>query len=377
MKIISTGSEYRIVDDSLKTYNVLPAKIYTIQFSKQMGFFLEEFNEITINEKIYGVHEKKVIKVLNSFKRAERNLGVILSGDKGIGKSLFAKLLVERAIKNGTPVIIADSYYPGIASFIQSIEQEIVILFDEFDKTYAGKHEDRESLLDPQTEMLTLFDGISTGKKLFIITCNELRNLNDYLVNRPGRFHYHFRFDYPKGDEIREYLIDKGITDENEIKKVIAFASKIKLNFDCLRAITFELSDGSSFEEAIGDLNIINLNREEYIVILYFNGGKRIKTISRMIDLFDGNDEITLDIEVPGFSYWTLGELTFIPTDAEFDISKGLYVIDSKNATWSQRMTIDEDDSDSEKKAFNEWNGAEFQYATIARKYDRSIHYTV
>ena len=57
--------------------------------------------------------------------------------------------------------------------------------------------------------MLTLFDGFSTGKKMFIVTCNSLYDLNDYLVNRPGRFLYHFRFDYPTAEEITQYLQDK------------------------------------------------------------------------------------------------------------------------------------------------------------------------
>ena len=62
---------------------------------------------------------------------------------------------------------------------------------------------------DPQSGLLSLFDGTSQGKKLFIITCNSLSKLNDYLVNRPGRFHYHFRFEYPSSEEIMEYLTDK------------------------------------------------------------------------------------------------------------------------------------------------------------------------
>ena len=49
--------------------------------------------------KIYGVHTEKVFKVLNSFEKVNRSLGVILSGDKGIGKSLFAKLLAIEAMK--------------------------------------------------------------------------------------------------------------------------------------------------------------------------------------------------------------------------------------------------------------------------------------
>lgn len=108
----------------------------------------------------------------------------------------------------GYPVIIVDQAFPGIASYIESIEQEVVFLFDEFDKTFGSNHDS-----DPQSTFLSLFDGTSQGKKLFIITCNSLHGLNDYMVNRPGRFHYHFRFGYPTGEEIRQYLTDTGGTD--------------------------------------------------------------------------------------------------------------------------------------------------------------------
>lgn len=162
----------------------------------------------------------KVDKVLSSFHCAERNLGVILSGDKGIGKSMFAKLLCIKAVEAQLPVILIDSCVPGIARFIESIEQECVVLFDEFDKTFKNTHDH-----DDQSALLTLFDGTAGGKKLFIVTCNELYRLSDFIVNRPGRFHYHFRFNYPEPDDIRAYLKDK-LKPEfyGEIEGVVQFA---------------------------------------------------------------------------------------------------------------------------------------------------------
>lgn len=259
MRIIKVGNTFRTYDDSLETFDKLPAQNYVVRFQKNSGFFLEKYADIEIKEKTYGVHMSKVEKVLKAFPKAEKNLGVILSGNKGIGKSLFAKTLAVEATKVGLPVIIVDTYIPGIASFIEEIEQEVMILFDEFDKTF-GSIKAADGMADPQTEMLTLFDGLSQGKKMFVITCNDLNSLNSYLVNRPGRFHYHFRFEYPSDVEITEYLEDK--LDKqyySEIEKVISFAHKVDLNYDCLRAIAFELNFGEPFETAIKDLNIINL----------------------------------------------------------------------------------------------------------------------
>ena len=124
---------------------------------------------------------------------------------------------------------------PALLPGIESIEQEVVFLFDEFDKTFGsvclGANE-----ADPQSALPSMFDGTAQGKKLFIITCNSLYKLNDYLVNRPGRFHYHFRFDYPSPEEIQAYLTDKlRPAYIGEIRKVILFSKKVALNYDCLR----------------------------------------------------------------------------------------------------------------------------------------------
>lgn len=227
MKIIETGTTYKVYGEDLVVLDNLPAQTYKVGFGQFTGFFLEKQHDLEIKEdKIYGVHEEKANKVLNRFEKSRKNLGVILSGDKGIGKSLFARLLAQKAIQNGIPVILVDDFIPGIDDFLNDIKNEVLVLFDEFDKTFARSKDN-----DPQSKMLSLFDGTSSGKKLFVVTCNNYRDLNEYLINRPGRFHFHFRFEYPTADEVKDYLRDK--LDEkyhSEINKVASFSRKIKLN---------------------------------------------------------------------------------------------------------------------------------------------------
>lgn len=337
------------------------------------GFFLETYPNIEITEKIYGVHREKVAKVMNSFKLFDRNLGVILSGAKGIGKSICAKLLAEDAITKGYPLIVVNQYIPGIADYITSIEQEVVVLFDEFDKTFFSG--DRDSIGDPQTEMLTLFDGLSMGKKLFVVTCNELKNLNDYLVNRPGRFHYHFRFDYPTDGEVREYLTDKlGTNLADEIEKVVEFAHKVDLNYDCLRSIAFELSIGSSFEEAIADLNIMNIQREHYNIVAIFKDGGRSRVCKNFcMDLFDDVELWTDLYDEDGYEF----RIKFNPTDAVYKYELGGNVIFSKDMPdidWYDNY-YDDDEKDIEK--LNARKQRELDYILIRRNYGKNIHYAV
>ena len=129
MKAIQSGNTFRIYDNSMKTYDQLPPNAYLVNFSEKTGFFLTLYSDIDIKEKVYGVHDEKVNKVLASFQQFQRNLGVILSGDKGIGKSLFSKMLAQRGIELGIPLIIANNYIPGIGEYLNSIEQEVIVLW--------------------------------------------------------------------------------------------------------------------------------------------------------------------------------------------------------------------------------------------------------
>lgn len=375
MKVVNTGNTYRIYNDSLKTFDKLPAQAYAVCFHPQQGFWLEKFSTLEINEKIYGVHMTKVEKVFNSFKSFSRNLGIILSGDKGIGKSLFAKLLCIKSVENGYPLIIVNNYIPGIADFLNEIEQEVVVLFDEFDKTfYAGKNNDNTTK-DPQTEMLTLFDGISMGKKLFVITCNDLRSLNDYLVNRPGRFHYHFRFEYPQAEEIREYLQDK-LEEQywGEINEVVSFSKKINLNYDCLRAIAFELALGLKFKEAISDLNIVNITREVYDLYLYLSDGTKMVQKSICLNMFD-DDEVHIGFDYK--DYYDLLEATFSPTENIYSLEQGGCVIPGDKI----EIEVDEDYKDSSNpkavEMYEKFSQLKPQYLLIKKQKGKNIHYAV
>lgn len=369
MQIVQNGTQYVIYDNSISTHNALPAQNYVVRFSKDQGFFLESYAPIEIKDpKIYGVHHSKVDKIMNSFKLSNRNLGVILSGDKGIGKSLCAKLTAIRAVSEGMPVIIVDKFIPGIASFLEEINQEVMILFDEFDKTFGGVSRTSENSADPQATMLSLFDGVSPGKKLFVITCNNLRNLNEYLTNRPGRFHYHFRFEYPTPSEIRQYMEDS-IAPEyyGEIDAVIMFSCKINLNYDCLRSIAFELNQGITFAEAIKDLNILNLNSEKYRLHLCFEDGTYY-TANQYLDLFGENKE---NISFHDREHTIYFNATIDSTLCKFNTQAGAYIISADDAA----VVVDKDytDEDVKEKALAMCP----TYIRIMRIRERNIHYAV
>lgn len=371
MQVVQSGYTFRTYDDSVKTYAGLPAGCYDVNFDKQTGFFLSKHDDIEINEKVYGVHLEKTQKVLNAFSQFQRNLGVVLSGDKGIGKSLFAKVLANEGIKQGLPLIIVNTYVPGIADYLQSMNQEMIVLFDEFEKTFG-----RQGDMNPQVEMLTLFDGISTGKKLYVITCNEIRSLNDFLINRPGRFHYHFRFEYPTSTEIEEYLHDK--LDEcyyGEIEKVITFARRVNLSYDCLRAIAFELQNGLAFEVAIKDLNILHLDSEKFNLRLHFEDGSVSSLRNQYLDSFS-DETLSFEFQDPVTKYWCIN-LTFTPCDSHFCTDVGSMIIDGDKIGYEVQDYYNDSEDEKAKEVYTRLSAAKPKYLSLHRVMSKSIHYTV
>ena len=301
MKIIESGGQFNIYGgNSIMTYNELPANYYKVCFNENKGFWLELHPEMQLKEsKIYGSHNEKADKVLNSFDMFNRNLGVMISGNKGLGKSLFARLLSRKAIERGLPVIVVNFYAPGIMDYIDSIQQEVLVLFDEFDKTFEEK-----SNFNPQHEVLNVLDGLCIGKKLFAFVCNDLSEISDYMLNRPGRIHYHFRFGYPTGEEMREYLKDKLEPQyHNQINDIVRFSHMVKINYDCLRAIAFELNNGYGFKESINDLNIIrseDSRNYSKLEVRYKNGRTFVRVMDLNLFVQESSKNIWLSDEGPG-----------------------------------------------------------------------------
>lgn len=344
MNVIEVGTSYRIYGDAIKTHQQLPAEIFEVQFSMTSGFFLELAHDIEIKEeKIYGVHHEKLAKVKRGFSVAERNFGIILSGDKGMGKSLFAKLLAKDMKAAGLPVILVNSGFPGVSGFLESIEQEVVVIFDEFEKTFRqGKGEDSNN---EQDEFLTLLDGFSTGKKLFAITCNRVEELSSYFVNRTGRFHYHFNFAYPNYDEVREYCIDK-LDDPNEtiLEQLASYTSIAKINYDCLRAICFELNQGYEYKEVINDLNVPKVAFERYAVVIEFADGTASQLTERF-DMFANLQFFGVGMNTSDGKDWMSGRVEFNPKTITWDYRIGIGTTSGVNVD-PARFTWYDDDQD-------------------------------
>ncbi|MCM1324392.1 MAG: AAA family ATPase [Acetobacter sp.] len=327
MNIVASGSMFQVYGDDVRTFKELPAESFEVNFNKMIGFYLTKRPDLVANEeKIYGDHERRAEKVMRSYALSERNFGIILSGQKGIGKSLLARVLAQKAIAAGMPVITVSIAVPGIANFLASIEQEVLIIFDEFEKTF-GKHDDD----DPQEELLSLFDGLDNGKKLFCITCNDPKKLNEFMINRPGRFHYHFSISNPSDEEVRQYMTDKLLPQyQNMIEKVVGFSQTIHMTYDYLRAIAFELNQGYSIEEILQDLNISRANDVNFDIQVELSNGEIYTAYSEQIDLY--SDRLNRNIRMSDAKYKMFIYISLRGTDIHS--KDGVLTIDADKVNW-------------------------------------------
>lgn len=324
MKIVKTGNISRIFPDDLQTFDSLPVGNYKVCFNALMGFYLQDMDSFKMTEQPYGKHPLKIAKIKKLYQNIDRSVGAILSGRKGMGKSMFARLLsIDFAESFGMPTLIVTDAHLGITDFIESIKQEVVVLFDEFEKTFDsgegyrhGNDQKPNPHKESQEKMLGLFDGISQTKRLYLVTVNDIRRVNQYMMNRPGRFHYHIQFQHPSADEIELYLKDKLKPEfHHQITIVKRFANRFDLNYDSLRAIAFDLNLGYSFLETMEDLNVSSTESESvrYTINVYHSDG----TVGT------AETDINLMSSAVAFRYHTpsgdSGYVRFSPLEIEID----------------------------------------------------------
>lgn len=291
--IVLSGGKFRLYDDSVQTFARLPVATYAIDFSKMTGYSLRQIAALAPGEEtVYGSHVQRVDRIVSGYEAMDRSLGVILSGDKGIGKSLMLRMIAERAREQlELPTILVQHSTPGLASFLDNLG-EVVVVFDEFEKVFANNGED-----EAQVQFLSLFDGLSMTKRLYVLSVNDLKGVNQFMLNRPGRFHYHMRFAYPEPETVATYLRDQvpGIS-VAQVDEVVDFSRKYDLTFDHLRAIAFELRRGERFAEVIGDLNIKRIERSDsYVEARITWLGGEVNVLTGPIDLFDRNATQTIN----------------------------------------------------------------------------------
>ena len=233
---IRNGNSWRIADDaSLDIHSQLPAGNYVIVQDMHGNLLLQQVDTFELKGKRYGDTDRNRDRIFNTFTDRSSSTGVMLTGEKGSGKTMLAKSLAIRCAEDGIPCILINQDWRGEAfnSLLQDISQPCMILFDEFEKVYDS---------DEQEEMLTLLDGVFPSKKLFVLTCNDKWRVNQHMRNRQGRIFYMLDFTGLDEDFVVEYCHDN-LKNLANIDGVLTVAGLFEeFNFDMLKALVEDMN---------------------------------------------------------------------------------------------------------------------------------------
>ena len=231
---LQKGSEFTLVEGEFDVISKIKPGIYNITKDLQ-GWHLEKFQEkFEFPHKIYGLHTNFIKYILKTYHNTTGNLGVLMNGVKGSGKTVCSKILANEL---ELPVIIVKSWGSENSSLIEylgSFNFDCVLFFDEFEKQFENN----------DNTILQIMDGVYNDKdsrRVFILTTNDL-NINENLISRPSRIRYIKSFENLDLDTAKEYLNDN-LNNKEEIEDVLNFLETLENStIDVLKSIVAEIN---------------------------------------------------------------------------------------------------------------------------------------
>lgn len=230
---MSANNNYTQINPDFIIEKNLPVGVYNMLMTK-MGPKLEKFKDkFEFDYKLYGLQEKFINYILKTYENTTGNLGVLLNGTKGTGKTVTAKILANNF---NLPILLFknfEDYNDTMLEFVSKIEQDCVILLDEYEKMFSEK--------DPT--IIRLMDGLYNNKyrKIFILTTNNL-SINDNMLSRPSRIRYIKQFGNLDFDTINEYL-DDNLEDASLKDETLNLIDTLSIiTIDILKSLTLEIN---------------------------------------------------------------------------------------------------------------------------------------
>lgn len=256
---VKNGNDYYLREVS-QQIKILPKGVYKLnqnRMTKEL-YLSQVQDEFSFPYKVYNIETGFVDRVKKTYDNTTGNLGMLLNGIKGTGKTVTAQMVCN---KLGLPVIIVHQPFEDIPSFLNELQQDVIVFFDEYEKMYR----------DYDNDILTVMDGVLNTKfrKVFLLTTNKLY-INDNLIQRPGRLRYIKTFsDLPLAvimEIVDDKLVHKQFRDD-----CIEFISKLEvITVDIVKAVIEEVNIHEEPPENFKD--IFNIKKLESGVNIFIQG---------------------------------------------------------------------------------------------------------
>ena len=200
--------------------------------------------------RLYGDTGKFINFYWTSFEKYGYTGGLLLTGQKGSGKTLISSALSNKAIDRGLRVIEITNitFSAKLLRFLDELDG-VILFFDEFGKNFNSGQQDK---------MLTLLSNINGKERIVLITENEPRRISQFIRNRPGRVKYSLHFNKLPLKIVEEYCAEKKIDVNFYNEFVTAYKTVLEFQFDHLQAIVSEHLDNPTmgFDALVELLNI-------------------------------------------------------------------------------------------------------------------------
>lgn len=242
----------------------LPPCIFRLDIDQFDNLYLTEVSDkFSFGGKLYDIEDAFVSRAIKSFKALGGNMGILLNGTKGTGKTVTAKIICNKLL---IPTIIIHQDYKDIPAFINNFQQEAIFFFDEYEKIYE----------DYKSDILTVMDGVMTTmhKKLFILTTNE-SHVNYNMLQRPGRIRYFKTFEDLSREAILE-IIDDTLENKDFKEDIIKFISELEIiTIDIVKAVVSEVNIHNEPPAAFADIFNVKKIEDAFDVFEVLPGGKK------------------------------------------------------------------------------------------------------
>ena len=258
-------------------------------------------------KEIYGDVDVQIDRYFRSFELNDKNLGISLVGMKGSGKTLQAKMICKKGFELSYPVITISEYIPAsiVGAFLKTVEQNVIIMVDEFDKLYSSNNENGGDDNSLQDGFPSILDGTnSIGKKMFILTLNQKGKLGEFLQGRPSRVRYNVAFDLLPNNVLRDYVI-KNLLNATEHDVASFCLLKVLLNTS-LRGGTLYDSDELNFDtmkELVHEMKQFKETLRDAWCMMKFGSHHPSGVQTNRLDLRVHAHDIETGVKVPFASY--------------------------------------------------------------------------